>query len=587
MPEPVLKRTRYFDQEFLRAADFTGEQDYHVRSRRRLSRLFFLAGVADGLEVVNGSDATGVTVRSGVAVDAQGREIVLPSDAALDMAASTPGTVAWVTIAYQEQATDPSAAPGQGAEMTRMTESSQPNLQPASPADPSVQIPLARLTRTVSGVAIDLRPRRYVEPRIRGGLSVGSDQNVVIRRGLFAAGTTDGAPTTLDTVVGGMSFAGYGVQHGMLSFRAGRGFELVDRSQEVSPPPLQYARDSRTYADLAVGGLRANDLYLSGNRDWASLSVNCHHLGGAWTFPNPSVPAVTVEMDAAGGEGRFDVWSTTKGNTQGFVQRLRIAGESGNVLLCHNGGRLGVGTGSPSALLDVNGQANINGSLEVRQSLTVGAGSNGWVKVRHIDGKHYLNDNHDDLFLNWSTGRRVVVNGNPPGGTKPWLHVGGDNLGGLPDWSGGGLVAWDVFARGWVYTGGVNASVKKFVIDHPVDPARRELVHASIEGPEVGVYYRGEASLVDGSAVIELPSYFEALTRRDGRTIQVTPKLKSDGPFTAVAASAVADGRFVVRGADGGDPAQAFYWEVKAVRADIDPLEVEPAKPAVGLPAMA
>jgi len=37
----------------------------------------------------------------------------------------------------------------------------------------------------------------------------------------------------------------------------------------------------------------------------------------------------------------------------------------------------------------------------------------------------------------------------------------------------------------------------------------------------------------------------------------------------------VENGRFIVKTTEYGNPAQEFYWEVKAVRADIDPLQVE------------
>src|SRR5215217_4735917 len=45
----------------------------------------------------------------------------------------------------------------------------------------------------------------------------------------------------------------------------------------------------------------------------------------------------------------------------------------------------------------------------LRGDLTVGAGANGHVKVRHIEGKNFQNDNDDALFLNWSSGRPVVI----------------------------------------------------------------------------------------------------------------------------------------------------------------------------------
>lgn len=50
-------------------------------------------------------------------------------------------------------------------------------------------------------------------------------------------------------------------------------------------------------------------------------------------------------------------------------------------------------------------------------------------------------------------------------------------------------------------------SAKTFVIDHPVN-TNKYLVHSCLEGPEVGVYYRGESEIVNGKYVdIELPNY--------------------------------------------------------------------------------
>jgi len=117
---------------------------------------------------------------------------------------------------------------------------------------------------------------------------------------------------------------------------------------------------------------------------------------------------------------------------------------------------------------------------------------------------------------------------------------------------------------------------KKFRIPHPLAPEERDLVHACIEGPEVAVYYRGEGKLVNNIARVELPPYFEALTRKEGRTVQLTAIY--DGPETPVAqlaASRVVNGLFSVHAVDGKNPTQAFYWEVKAVRADLAPLETE------------
>jgi hypothetical protein len=49
------------------------------------------------------------------------------------------------------------------------------------------------------------------------------------------------------------------------------------------------------------------------------------------------------------------------------------------------------------------------GNAWITGSLTVGAGGWGMIKVRHIDGKHWQNDDNDSLYLNWATSQPVVL----------------------------------------------------------------------------------------------------------------------------------------------------------------------------------
>ncbi|MEW5758193.1 MAG: hypothetical protein AB1755_01790 [Candidatus Omnitrophota bacterium] len=127
-------------------------------------------------------------------------------------------------------------------------------------------------------------------------------------------------------------------------------------------------------------------------------------------------------------------------------------------------------------------------------------------------------------------------------------------------------------------TGVVAARVKNFVIDHPLNPQNKDLVHACIEGPEVAVYYRGEAQLKDGKVEIILPAYFEKLTRKENRTLQLTC---IDGASLIYLDGKIADSKFKVATTKDGNQNQKFYWEVKAVRADVEPLKVEVSKTGV------
>jgi hypothetical protein len=163
---------------------------------------------------------------------------------------------------------------------------------------------------------------------------------------------------------------------------------------------------------------------------------------------------------------------------------------------------------------------------------------------------------------------------------------------GFPSWSGGGVNTFDVIVRGGLYAGlnlenpavqitaagTVSATVKNFRINHPLDPEHCFLIHACLEGPENAVYYRGQGRLEGGHARVELPYYFEALARRDGRTVILTPCCEESEPISVLAASGIVNGAFNVRAADDRNPQQPFYWEVKAVRADVEPLETEERK---------
>jgi hypothetical protein len=74
-PKDVVKRTRFFDGQFLKDQDFIDDQKYHIDRQRRPNRLLRVSGICEGLTV----EVTGeqVTVTPGTALDSQGRLIVL------------------------------------------------------------------------------------------------------------------------------------------------------------------------------------------------------------------------------------------------------------------------------------------------------------------------------------------------------------------------------------------------------------------------------------------------------------------------------------------------------------------------------
>ena len=110
---------------------------------------------------------------------------------------------------------------------------------------------------------------------------------------------------------------------------------------------------------------------------------------------------------------------------------------------------------------------------------------------------------------------------------------------------------------------------KTFVIDHPYDK-NKYLVHACLEGPESGVYYRGEGNITNNnSTTIELPYYVNKLA--SNFTINITP-IYDDNAHEDITlkCSRVLNNTFIVYGKN-----CSFFWHVFGKRL---PLEVEPYK---------
>src|SRR5215204_115787 len=150
-----IKRLNYFKHQFLRASDFIDVQKYHLDMRRRHNRLLHTWGIAgSGLKVTFAQGATAVSVSPGMAVDSQGREIVLTEDMTVELGGLAAGAAAFITISYGEKQTD--ATNETGAEgNTRWTEAPQLQAAPATPGDPGTNILLAKVTRNgllVNGV---------------------------------------------------------------------------------------------------------------------------------------------------------------------------------------------------------------------------------------------------------------------------------------------------------------------------------------------------------------------------------------------------------------------------------------------------
>jgi hypothetical protein len=110
-------------------------------------------------------------------------------------------------------------------------------------------------------------------------------------------------------------------------------------------------------------------------------------------------------------------------------------------------------------------------------------------------------------------------------------------------------------------SGNINGAAKPWKIDHPLDPDNKFLLHVAVESPDMKDMYDGIVVLDEkGEAVVELPSYFEALNK-DFRY-----QLTCVGTAAVVYVSKeIHENRFSIAG---GKPGLKVSWQVTGVRKD-------------------
>jgi hypothetical protein len=163
----IVKRLNYFDHQFLRAKDFTDEQDYHVGLRRSHNRHLHTWGIASGLEVQAPLGSPSVKVTPGVAIDGDGREIVLPAEQTVELSGHSVDSV-FITIAYDELESDETKETG-AAGNTRWTEQPEIVAYDIAPGDPSQRIILALVVLDASRKVAKIDPRHRQVAGVAGG----------------------------------------------------------------------------------------------------------------------------------------------------------------------------------------------------------------------------------------------------------------------------------------------------------------------------------------------------------------------------------------------------------------------------------
>lgn len=188
-----------------------------------------------------------------------------------------------------------------------------------------------------------------------------------------------------------------------------------------------------------------------------------------------------------------------------------------------------------------------------------------------------LNDSYGGAAVTGYGGSGIDNSGNGSDGQGAWL-VGGFNS---AYGDGAFAVAGTGFAGNFdgnvFVAGNLSAYSKNFKIDHPLDPANKYLVHASVESSEMMNIYTGNVTTdAEGEATVQLADWFEVLNTDFRYQLTVI------GQFAqAIVAQKINNNHFTIRSSA---PNVEVSWQVTGVRQDAyakaHPLVVEEEKDA-------
>jgi hypothetical protein len=340
----------------------------------------------------------------------------------------------------------------------------------------------------------------------------------------------------------------------------------IPKADVVVTNPIAPTTISNTGYPLTVVG----DTYLGG-----AAGTGVHFApGGNITLPGAAGKNSTIDFGANYGNPAILLYDSGSGLTYGIGinsgEMQFFVGPPGS-----GSGKFTWTDGSTLTPTGSNQLAEINPSYFAftgwTGSITIPSGVAGTLLTNSITNQG-INNGAETDFINVSSTvpQRAFVWFNAQDGgtidstTSPLMTLGGFG---------------DLTIKGTLY-----AAAKSFLIVNPANDTEY-LNHGAVEGPEYAVFYRGEGVTASGFVKIFLPDYFEALTATEGRTVLVTAIMGDDDTeFAIMAASRVEGGMFRVRSSI---PAQAFCWEVKAVRKDIPPLQVITDIPVKASPSVA
>ncbi|UCF92834.1 MAG: hypothetical protein JSW39_01365 [Desulfobacterales bacterium] len=172
----TIKRLNYFHHQFLQVGEFQDEQSYHRDMRLRHNLSQHGAGIVEGLQVTGSSQT--VTLGQGLAIDRQGREIVIDSDTPITIP-NRPSASFYMVIAYRDDSENDSyksTQAGMTDKYTRVVETYEISWPSGAPGTGENKLILARLTTDAGGNIVgvpDLSPRTEAAGKLGEGAGAG------------------------------------------------------------------------------------------------------------------------------------------------------------------------------------------------------------------------------------------------------------------------------------------------------------------------------------------------------------------------------------------------------------------------------
>lgn len=236
------------------------------------------------------------------------------------------------------------------------------------------------------------------------------------------------------------------------------------------------------------------------------------------------------------------------------------------------GGQLKVGVGVCPPINE--GDKRINGSMLCEGPVVFGGSTEFSENVATLMVGRTKNDDPDCKSTKLSTSVKGNVHIEGDDGTDQTLHIDSSkptaiNINDVTKIDNKGDAVFAIGTSGMTLSSRfslADALGKAFDMPHPTKGKGYRLSHACIEGPEIGVYYRGR---VRNEKVIVLPTYWKGLVHEDSISVQLQPI----GAHQDVIVKRWDDEKIYLQ-SKGGMPIDCFY-HVYAERKDVNPLHVE------------